>query len=145
MNTVIQSPDETSVKRLLQECRLPASDITPAHLKDFFASGDGSGIFGVIGLEIYGDVALLRSLAVSPERRNAGVAKQLVMHAEKHASAQAVRTICLLTTTADKFFSRLGYGPAPREQAPPAIQRTMEFSTLCPTSSIFMSKQLGIP
>jgi amino-acid N-acetyltransferase len=140
---MIQKLDETNVKRILQECHLPVSDITPAHLKDFFASGDSSGLFGVIGLEVYGNVALLRSLAVLVKHRGAGVGKRLVVHAEKHALAQAVRTIYLLTTTADNFFSKLGYSSVSRDQAPSVIRGTAEFSTLCPSTSIFMIKRLG--
>jgi amino-acid N-acetyltransferase len=48
----------------------------------------------------------------------------------------------LLTTTADAFFRRLGYEQTARELAPPAIKATREFSSLCPSSSIFMVKQL---
>jgi amino-acid N-acetyltransferase len=143
MDTMIQYPDEVDVRLILQECRLPVSDITPAHLKDFFACGDETRLFGVIGLEIYGNVALLRSLAVSPSRRGVGVGERLVLQAEKHALAQAVRTIYLLTTTADRFFSRLGYSSVSRDQAPDEIQGTAEFSTLCPSSSAFMAKRLG--
>ena len=142
MNTMIRNPEESHVKRLLQECGLPVSDITSTHLEHFFACGDRSGLFGVVGLELYGDAALLRSLAVSPKHRNTGLGKQLVALAEQYALAQGVRAIYLLTTTADKFFTRLGYSSMSRSQAPSAIQGTVEFSHLCPSSSVFMVKQL---
>ena len=143
MNTMIKNPDESQVQRLLTDCDLPTSDITPAHLEHFFGLEDGSALFGIIGLELYGDVALLRSLAVSPEHRSAGLGKQLVSHAEGYALSQGVQDVYLLTTTADKFFSKLGYSSVPRHQAPAAIQGTAEFSDLCPSSSIFMVKQLA--
>jgi amino-acid N-acetyltransferase len=139
---MIKRPDETEVMRLLQECHLPFSDIIPEQLEHFFAAGDSSGLSGVVGLELYGDAALLRSLAVSPQHRGTGLGKRLVAHAEQYAFAQGVRANYLLTTTADKFFSRLGYLPVSRSQAPLAIQNTAEFSNLCPSSSIFMVKQL---
>lgn len=142
MNTVMGNPDKTSVEHLLQECNLPTSDITPQHMEHFFASGDSAGLTGVIGLELYGDVALLRSLAVSPKHRGTGLGKQLVSHAEQHAIAQGVQAIYLLTTTANKFFARLGYSSVSRSQAPPAIQGSTEYSSLCPSSSVFMTKQL---
>lgn len=140
---MIQNPNEADVKRILKECRLPVSDIAPGHLKNFFASSDSAGMFGVVGLEVYGKVALLRSLAVLPRGRGAGAGGRLLEQAEKHAFAQAVETIYLLTTTADKFFSKRGYSSMPRDLAPPEIQGTAEFSTLCPSNSIFMAKRLG--
>jgi amino-acid N-acetyltransferase len=53
-----------------------------------------------------------------------------------------VRTLFLLTTTAEGFFARLGYLHATRDVAPPAIRSTKEFAGICPASSAFMSKQL---
>jgi len=67
-----------------------------------------------------------------------------VAQAELFAQSQGAREIYLLTTTAERFFERLGYGRVPREAAPVAIQRTQEFSTLCHSSSAFMVKQLPI-
>jgi len=46
--------------------------------------------------------------------------------------------IYLLTTTAERFFERLGYARVLRDAAPVAIQRTQEFSALCPSNSAFM-------
>lgn len=139
---MIKNPNRDDVKHLLQVCGLPHSDITPAHLQHFFASGNNSGLFGVVGIEPYGSIALLRSLAVTPKHRNSGLGKQLVAYIEQYALAQGVQVIYLLTTTADKFFSRLGYSPVPRDQAPSVIQDTIEFSNLCPSSSILMVKRL---
>jgi len=67
-----------------------------------------------------------------------------VAQAERFAQSRGVREIYLLTTTAQRFFERLGYARVPREAAPVAIQRTQEFSTLCPSGSAFMVKRLPI-
>ncbi len=142
MNTVMENPNENDVKRILRECGLPFSDITPGHLKHFFASGDSARLSGIVGLELYQDTALLRSLAVLPGYRNTGLGRRLVAHAERYALAQGVRAIYLLTTTADAFFSRIGYSPVSRDRAPSAIRNTAEFSNLCPSSSVFMVKRL---
>jgi len=139
-NTTIKTPNEFDVKQLLQECGLPASDITPKHLEHFFGFYDNSGLLGVVGLEIFGTIALLRSLAVLSKHRKNGIGRHLVAHAEQYAHAQCVQVIYLLTATADQFFSKLGYSPTPRSQAPSAIQETAEFSNLCPSSSILMVK-----
>jgi amino-acid N-acetyltransferase len=62
--------------------------------------------------------------------------------AEAHAAPLGVESLYLLTTTADAFFSRLGYSPASREEAPSFIKNTSQFSGLCPASSVFMCKHL---
>jgi amino-acid N-acetyltransferase len=97
---------------------------------------------GVVGLEIYDKVALLRSLAVSADSRRNGYGKALVAQAERYARSRGVTGIYLLTTTAAEFFERLGYKKTDRESAPDAIRRTEEFSALCPSSSAFMVKTL---
>lgn len=51
---------------LLGECDLPVSDLVASQLPLFFGMRSGSGLVAVIGLEVFGPVALLRSLAVAP-------------------------------------------------------------------------------
>ena len=139
---IFAKPNEAAVKQLLSESGLPIEDITAQHLQDFFGCGSGPKLEGVIGLELYGDVALLRSLAVASSRRGTGVGSGLVAHAERHARDQGVQSLYLLTTTAEAFFMRRGYARIPREDAPAAIKGTKEFSGICPASSAFMVKQL---
>jgi len=127
---------------LLQSQELPVSDITDAHLEHFFFVGSDGSPTGLVGLEIYGADALLRSLVVGENARNKGLGSALVEHAEQYAGAMSVRSIYLLTTTAEAFFERLGYQRIERSNAPPSIERTREFASLCPASSAFMLKSL---
>ena len=64
------------------------------------------------------------------------------MQAERLAQSQGAKEMYLLTTTAVRFFERLGFVRVEREAAPVTIQRTQEFATLCPSSSTVMMKQL---
>ena len=122
--TIIAGPPESTVKRLLSEAELPTSDITPEKLQTFFACESDGELEGVVGLELYGQVGLLRSLVVPLRRRSRGVGSALVAHAEGVAQASGVVALYLLTTTAEPFFRRLGYERVAREVAPPEIQRT---------------------
>jgi amino-acid N-acetyltransferase len=140
---IFANPDESAVKRLLTGSGLPVEDITAQHLTHFFGCGHSPGLEGVVGLELYGDVALLRSLAVAPVRRGSGLGSRLVAHAERHAQDQGVKSLYLLTTTAEAFFLRHGYARIPRDEAPIAIRNTSEFSGICPASSAFMLKKLS--
>jgi amino-acid N-acetyltransferase len=139
---IFANPDESAVKQLLSESSLPISDITTQHLQHFFGCGSGPELEGVVGLELFGEMALLRSLAVAASRRNSGLGSRLVAHTELFARDQGVQSLFLLTTTAEKFFLRRGYARIPREDAPAAIKTTTEFSGICPTSSAFMVKML---
>jgi N-acetylglutamate synthase-like GNAT family acetyltransferase len=140
---VSRRPAASAVKQLLEEAKLPSSDLPDAHLAHFFGCGSAQHLDGVIGLEFYTPVALLRSLAVAPRSRERGVGSALVAHAERHARSQGVAEIYLLTTTAPGFFERAGYERIAREQAPGAIRHTTEFSSLCPASAVLLRKRLG--
>jgi amino-acid N-acetyltransferase len=127
---------------LLQSASLPTADLTEAHLEHFFFREAANTIDGLVGVELYGSDALLRSLVVAPGARSRGLGAALVQHAERHARHCGVSTLYLLTTTAQRFFERLGYRCVERHEAPASIQSTSQFASLCPASSAFMLKQL---
>jgi len=135
-------PPKSTVVALLHSQGLPVSDITDEHLEHFFFIGSDGSPTGLVGVEMYGTEALLRSLVVAETARTQGIGSALVQHAEECASSRRVGTMYLLTTTAEKFFERLGYERFDRLQAPPSIERTREFASLCPASSAFMIKRL---
>jgi amino-acid N-acetyltransferase len=93
-------------------------------------------------LERYGEDALLRSLAVRPENRSTGLGKQLADALEEHARRTGLGTLYLLTTTAADFFARRGYEVIERGTAPSLLQKTTEFSSLCPSQATCMRRRL---
>lgn len=137
-----ERPPQLSVVALLEAEGLPASDLTESHLEHFFFTGSDGAPSALVGLEIYGEAALLRSLVVSADARTQGLGSALVQHAEGYAAARQVRSIYLLTTTAEAYFEHRGYRRVDRAQAPASIQSTREFASLCPSSSAFMIKRL---
>ena len=142
MDRIQRGPDFNAAVTLLAALKLPVTDLTPAHCEHFFYTGAPDLPTGLVGLEIFGEVALLRSLGVAPGSQGTGDGTRLLRHAESFAHAQGVRHLYLLTTTAESFFARLGYSAVPRASAPEAIQTSREFSGLCPASSAFMGKAL---
>ena len=138
-------PDPATVRALLAAAGLPVADLTAAHLDDFWGCGESPDLIGVIGLEGYGTVALLRSLAVAPAWRGRGLGSALLAHAEQVAHQRGVSALYLLTTTAGAFFTRRGYVRIPREAAPPALRQTAEFAALCPASAACLTKALDAP
>jgi amino-acid N-acetyltransferase len=135
-------PASGAAAALLESAGLPVSDLTDVYMEDFFYVGPASAPIGLIGVEMCGVDALLRSLVVNPEHRSAGLGQALVAHAESHAREQGARAIYCLTTTAETFFRRRGYVDADRDRAPAAVRETREFSAICPASSAFLVKKL---
>lgn len=133
----------SEVEALLTEAELPVADLASCRSLHLLGLRDGGRLVGVVGVEVYGSVGLLRSLAVEPAHRNFGLGVSLVSGAETWAAEQDVKTLYLLTTTADRFFARRGYEAIPRSEAPAAIAATAQFSDLCPSSSAFMRKVLA--
>ena len=139
---IFHRPPEGRSLELLAECDLTTSDLESRHFDDFLGCGTAEDLKGIVGLEVFGSVALLRSLAVAEKARGLGCGKALVASAEKYAKDKGVHELYLLTTTAESFFARLGYSCADRNTAPQQIKRTKEFSDLCPDSAAFMVKKL---
>lgn len=135
-------PDRGAAIALLEACGLPTSDLSDGHTPHFFYCGSARSPAGIVGVELLGDDALLRSLAVREAKRKAGIGATLVSHAEEFARSQGARNLYLLTTTAALFFARHGYIAASKRDAPESVRRTREFAEICPDSSTFMFKPL---
>jgi amino-acid N-acetyltransferase len=138
-----QTGDLPAIRALLAANGLPGDDLTPAHLDSFWIQADTAGLAGLVGLEPRGRAALLRSLAVRPDKRGRGLGAAMLAHAESQAAALGVETLYLLTTSAAPFFAARGYAVTPRDAAPPEIRATTEFADLCPSGSVCMTKRVA--
>ena len=138
-----RSADFDSIARLLSAVDLPVEDLNVTMLDGFVVATDGEVRVGVVGLEIHESNALLRSLAVEPQRRSRGLGARLVDAIETEARARGVAALYLLTTTATPFFERLGYNAHDRAAVPPSIAATTEFSSLCPDTAECLWRDLG--
>jgi N-acetylglutamate synthase-like GNAT family acetyltransferase len=126
----------------LRKASLPANDIhTEDHMFWQYKFADQTSV-GFGGLELHGKHALLRSILTLPSTRNQGVGRAIISDIEARAIESNCSTIWLLTTTAERFFERLGYVQRQRETAPLEISETQQFSSLCPSTAIVMSKSL---
>jgi len=126
----------------LAAAALPTGDLTPAHMADFLFALQGDRPVGMIGLEQYGRVGLLRSLVVDAQYRAAGVGRKLVAALETTAASRGVVELWLLTIDADDYFAGRGYIARQRVAVPITIQQTPEYSELCPGDAVVMSKAL---
>jgi predicted O-methyltransferase YrrM/N-acetylglutamate synthase-like GNAT family acetyltransferase len=135
--------DLPPILALLEQCGLRVADIAPARPPLFFGVRGDAGLLAVVGLEVYGQLGLLRSLAVAPAARGQGLGQALVAHVEAYAAGHGVGALYLLTTDAAPFFRRLGFRAAERSSAPAAIRASSQFSALCPSTSTLCYKPLA--
>ncbi len=131
--------DIPAISELLASAKLPTAGVSQ-HLATFVVIESGGSIVGVGGLELHQSAALLRSLAVSPAHQRRGLATTLCDHLEADAARRGVEQLYLLTETAASFFSQRGYAAISRDEAPPEIAASEEFSQLCPESAVFMRR-----
>ncbi|MDP2746575.1 arsenic resistance N-acetyltransferase ArsN2 [Pseudomonas sp.] len=135
-------PPAAAAKALLAAAGLPTADLAAEHFAHFIATGPTHAPEALIGLQPYGEVALLRSLVVSPEARGKGYGSALVAEIEAYAQQLGVRELYLLTNTAEAFFGRRGYSSVERADVPEVIRQTAEFSSLCPATAVCMHKRI---
>ena len=135
--------DLDAVVGLLRECALPHEDIGE-HLSGLIAAKRAKNLIGTTALQAYGDVGLLRSLAVTEACRSHGLATELVTRIVTHARSSGVERLFLLTTTAQDFFTKRGFVPFERTLVPGAIAGTEEFRSLCPGAATCMSKDISL-
>ncbi|MDX1404198.1 MAG: arsenic resistance N-acetyltransferase ArsN2 [Woeseiaceae bacterium] len=135
--------DWDAVRDLLRASDLPTEDLGPDRLDGFLIAEDDGVIVGLIGLELLGDVGLLRSLVVEKKARRAGLGSKLVGALESAAETAGVTELWLLTIDAQDFFQRHNYEIVSRETAPESVRGSEEFSALCPDTAYLMCKSLG--
>ncbi|HET8817925.1 MAG TPA: GNAT family N-acetyltransferase, partial [Xanthomonadaceae bacterium] len=77
--------DLPHVRRLLDANGLPTQDLDTTPI-EFLVAEDSGQLLGAVGLELFGDAALLRSLVVDATGRGTGVGGALVEAIEARAA-----------------------------------------------------------
>lgn len=121
----------------LEAAGLPTDDLTDAG-QSFFSFQGGAG-FG--GFARDGNIVLLRSIVVAPDRRGSGVGRRVLLGLLDEARRQKVSSAWLLTTSADAFFARHGFEVVDRTSAPGAVAASAQFTGLCPASAVLMRRE----
>ena len=136
--------DWAGIRQLLQARNLPLDGAEP-HLESFLvATEERTGaVVGVVGLERYGNVGLLRSVAVAESLGKHGVGTALVQTSIERARAGGIRALFLLTTTAADWFPRFGFISVRREDLPASMALSAELRGACPASAVPMRLSLA--
>jgi len=133
--------DLEGLKNLLRTCLLPYEDVD-LHRMDFILAKRGSATIGVVGMERFGAMGLLRSFAVDPTYRRKGVSNALMSLVLSLARERGVRRAFLMTTTIEKTCAKNGFRVIGRSELPDEIRGTAEFRGLCPKTAICMVRDL---
>lgn len=131
-----------AVADLLKKADLPAGDLPDVFGESFAIAVEDDSIVGAAGIECHGDVGLLRSVAVRADQRGKGVAEALTRNRIEWARSRGISELILLTTSASEYFPRLGFKKISRDSVPQEIQKTGQFTSLCPSSAIAMRLRL---
>ena len=134
--------DMEAIRLLLEAEELPTQDLSTSH-PVFIVHYDGSLLVAAGALQRCGDVALLRSVAVTATHRGRGFGRAIVSELERTAAQSRITALILLTLTARHFFEQRGYRVIDRNEVPPAIRASAEFQSLCPATATCMSKAIA--
>src|SRR5258706_9417245 len=100
-----QRSDMPVVRELLAKVDLDEEPARDDQFDSFFVLRNENGTIGTVALEVHGDDAILRALAVDTESRGAGYGWMLADMAVTQARWRGVRRIYLLTASASDFFA----------------------------------------
>jgi amino-acid N-acetyltransferase len=133
-----RADDLPRVEALLQQADLPLDGV-----RDFFpanyAVAEVEGvIIGAAGVEQYGEFGLLRSAVIAAEARGSGLGARLVDERLAWSKARGITDVYLLTTTAPRFFEKIGFAQVDRTTVPSKVQSASEFASVCPSSATVM-------
>lgn len=126
--------DLAAVLALLTRVGLPQEGVE-LRLSTTVVAREVGQVIGCATLEVYGAVALLRSVAVDPDYRGRGLGQHFVEECLQEARKRGIQEVYLLTETAQDYFPRFGFRPVERSAVAPAIHASVEWTSACPETA----------
>lgn len=127
---------------LLESAELPLEGVKE-HLNNFILFFQNDLLVGTVGLEIYGDKALLRSLGLNKDHQGKGYGLFLSQKIIELAKTKEISELYLLTESAQHFFEKLGFEKISRNEVDKQVQTSVEFCSVCPQSTVCMLLKLN--
>lgn len=137
-----QPSDLPQILALLDECGLPEAGLACRPGTLILAARDVDRLVGCAALEVCGEHALLRSVAVAANRRGEGLGDRIVEAALELACRLRVVEVYLLTDSAEGFFAHHGFEPVDRSRVPGAVAGSPGFTTCRCVDATCMAKRL---
>ena len=136
-----RSVDWPAVRVLLVRLDLPLEGAESAFEHGLVAVEDDR-LVGCAAIETFDGAALLRSVAVAPQRQGSGIGTSLVHAAEALARQAGADEMILLTETAEPWFQALGYERIDRATVAADVAASVEFATACSETAVAMRRPL---
>ena len=124
-----RAEDLAAIDALIMAEHLPAFR-TGDFLDTFWVLGGAGGLLGCVGLEVYGEAALLRSVITAPVLRGQGLGDVLVRKAFDEARERGVKRLYLFTMDKAPFFARHGFERCTMDDFEPAARQCSQYSIL---------------
>jgi amino-acid N-acetyltransferase len=137
----LNNQEKEELKLLLKSDQLCFNDINEhgVHLYGVKLKDEQVGYFGY---ELFGTLALFRSMVVVAEAQNKGYGALIWQQAMLKLIEEGVNEVYLLTNTASVFFKKQGFEIVARSSAPAPILATTEFKEFCLDDSVCMKIKL---
>lgn len=133
--------DLEEICNLLKAGELPTMNVE-TYVDSFLILDHAETIIGCVGLERYGAHGLLGSLVVEENHRHGGYGRRLCDAMCAQAEKLGVKTLVLLTETAQRFFAKRGFEVISRDDMDAHVKTSVEFESCCPASAVCMMKRL---
>jgi amino-acid N-acetyltransferase len=121
--------DLAAIDALIMAEHLPAFR-TGEFLNTFWVLEREDRLVGCVGLEVYGQAALLRSVITAPELRGEGYGDVLVRKAFEEAQGRGVRRLYLFTMDKAPFFARHGFERCTMDDFEPSARQCTQYGIL---------------
>ncbi len=140
--TPARPEDMAEVRALIEDVGLAATEATDGQNRDFLVLRNETGFVGCVALSVYGEDAILHSLAVGRDARSHGYGWMLAETVVSEARHRGVRRVYLLTETASDFFAaKLGFRVVVPATVEPAVMESPTFRA-APAGGVFMRLDL---
>ena len=127
--------DWNEIRNLLTANRLPVQGALN-HLMHFVVATENGRVVGTIGMEVYGDIGLIRSLVVASNMRGKSVAKRLLLSLIERARAKQIGALYLLSGPIDGLFFDNGFEKMARADMPTKLYVSSELQGAGSSSTI---------
>lgn len=125
------------MNEIIEECNFSAEGLFDDNVHLY--SIDQGAVPACMGALIQeGDIALLRTVGNRKRVRKYGMGKLMVWHILAEAQWKKLKTIYLLTDTAEKFFTKLGFETIDRSELPEVLDKNHFVQNVCSQSSKVM-------
>lgn len=122
----VSGVDVDDLREFLHEVDLTLAGLDASTVRLWIERGDHGEIVGSTGFELSADGrhALIRSVAVAPERRTAGAGSRLARYAMEEARGAGAGRAWLFSRRSGPFWQKLGFTSADRHELAAALPET---------------------